>query len=114
MSAPLKREGLIHRFNGIDVRQTQDYIKIHCSTYINKILKHKTFDMTITSNRPTPMSSDPDVIKMLDTSVGSMNEHKKIELEQEMQFKYRTATGELLFAMFTCRLDISNAVIKLT
>ena len=70
--------------------------------------------MTITSNRPTPMSSDPDVIKMLDTSVGSMNEHKKIELEQEMQFKYRTATGELLFAMFTCRLDISNAVIKLT
>ena len=31
-----------------------------------------------------------------------------------MGSKYRTATGELLFAMVTCRPDISNVVIKLT
>ena len=31
-----------------------------------------------------------------------------------MGVKYRQATGELLFAMITCRPDISYAVLKLT
>ena len=70
--------------------------------------------MTITSNRPTPMSSDTDIIKSLDTSVGPSNEHDRLALEKQMKFKYRAATGELLFAMVICRPDISNAVIKLT
>ena len=43
-SAPLKREGLLSRFNGIDVEQTNEYIKIHCSTYLTKIMKSKQFD----------------------------------------------------------------------
>ena len=51
---------------------------------------------------------------MLDTSVGPLNEHEKIALEKEMQFKYCAATGELLFAMVLCRPGISNAMIKLT
>ena len=114
MSAPLKREGLISRLNGIDVKQTRDYIKVHCETYISKILQHKHFDLTITSNKPTPMSSDTDIIKLLDTSVGPTNDAERIELEGRMGFKYRATTGKLLFAMVTCRPDISNAVITLT
>ena len=36
LSIPLKPQGLIDMFNGIDVPQTRDYIKIDCHTYINK------------------------------------------------------------------------------
>ena len=114
MSAPLKREGLLCRFNGIDLHQTQDYIHVHCKTYISKILKNKKFDLTITANKPTPMTSDNEMIRLLDTSSGPDNEADRLRLEEEMGFKYRAATGELLFAMVTCRPDISNAVIKLT
>ena len=114
MSAPLKREGLLKRFNGIDIEQTKDFIRVSCHTYISKILQKKPFDLTCTSNKPTPMSPDNDFIRKLDTSVGPTNDADKQQLQQEMQFKYRNATGELLFAMVTCRPDISNAIIKLT
>jgi hypothetical protein len=36
LSIPLKRQGLLDMFNGIDVTQTRDYIKIDCHSYINK------------------------------------------------------------------------------
>ena len=114
MSAPLKREGLLRRFNGIDVVQSRDFIRIHCNTYISKIMAEKSFDLTITENKPTPMTSDNDKIRLLDTSVGPDNDADRLKLQQEMGFKYRAATGELLFAMVTCRPDISSAVIKLT
>ena len=114
MSAPLKREGLLQRFNGIDIYQTDDFIRVHCNTYISKILQNKKFDLTTTQNKPTPMTSDNDLIRNLDTAIGPTDEAEKQALQKEMGFKYRAATGELLFAMVTCRPDISNAVIKLT
>ena len=114
MSAPLKREGLLCRLNGIDINQTRDYIQVHCQTYISKNFKNKTFDLTVTNNKPAPMTSDNDMIHLLDTSIGPINEADKLNLEKDMGFKYRVTMGELLFAMVTCRSDISNAVIKLS
>ena len=114
MSAPLKHEGLLHRFNGIHIEQKKDFIRVHCSTYLNKILKNKPFDLTTTKNKPIPMTSDNELIKQLDISVGPFTDTEKLAQEKEMGFKYRNATGELLFAMITYRPDTSNAVIKLT
>ena len=114
MSAPLKREGLIRRFYGIDVEQTNEYIKILCPTYISKIMASKSFDLTTTQNKPIPMPSSPEFIRQMDSSIGPATDKEKQTLEKRMGFKYRAATGELLFAMVTCRPDISNAVIKLT
>ena len=114
MSAPFKREGMISRFNGIDVEKTHSFVKIHCSTYIKKITKDKPLPTHITTNKPTLMPSDSDVIKMLDTTTGPSSDFDKQQLEKDMGFKYCAATGELLFAMVTCQPDISNAVIKLT
>jgi hypothetical protein len=34
---PMKRQGFLDMYNGVDVHQTRDYIKISCTTYINKI-----------------------------------------------------------------------------
>jgi hypothetical protein len=34
---PMKRQGFLDMYIGIDILQTCDYIKIACTTYINKI-----------------------------------------------------------------------------
>jgi hypothetical protein len=33
----MKRQGFLDMYNGVDVHQTHDYIKIACTSYINKI-----------------------------------------------------------------------------
>jgi len=40
MTIEIKELGIISRFNGIDVDQMQDYIKLSNATYIDKILKN--------------------------------------------------------------------------
>lgn len=40
LSAPMHKLGLITRYNGLDVTQTRDYIKLHSRTYLTKILKN--------------------------------------------------------------------------
>jgi hypothetical protein len=37
LTIPLKRMGLLDLYNGLNVIQTGDYIKINCSTYLDKI-----------------------------------------------------------------------------
>ncbi len=37
LSIPMKRQGLFDMYNGIDVTQTRDYVKISSRTFINKI-----------------------------------------------------------------------------
>ena len=115
LKEPLKREsGLIQRHNGIDILQSEHGIKMYCETYLNKILKSKTFDMTVTKNKPLPMDSENKHIQLLEQTIGPNDMQAKNELESSVGFKYRNATGELIFAMITCRADISFPVIKLT
>jgi len=115
LNAPLKREGLTTRYNGVDVIQTAHTIKIHCGVYIEKITKSKQLGSIPQNEKPrTPMSSDSKFMERFDTTVGPMDDDKRIELERRKGFKYRQATGELLFAMVTCRPDIAHAVLKLT
>ena len=47
LTFPIKRQGLLAVFNGMDILQTEDYIKISCKTYIKKICqKHLDIWMT--------------------------------------------------------------------
>ena len=65
----LKREkGLLKRHNGIDIDQTKDGIKIHCQTYLGKILATKSFDMTTTKHKPIPMISENSHMRELETT----------------------------------------------
>ncbi len=62
LSIPIKRLGHLDMYNGVDVHQTWDYIKMTCTTFINKInkkylatwMKH----MYTSSTCPTPLPSD--------------------------------------------------------
>lgn len=116
LNADLKREGLLHRHNGIDIEQTDAYIRITCQTYLNKILEPKVniLPQHTRKRKPTPMKADHDYIRTLETSPGPTDHAAQQKLEKQMGFKYRAATGELIFAMVTCRPDISHAIIKMT
>jgi hypothetical protein len=67
LSIPMKRQGYLDMYNGIDVLQTRDYIKISTITFINKIcdkyLLSWMHNFTTTEDRPTPLPSDPTWLK---------------------------------------------------
>ena len=115
LKEPPKREhNLLTWHNGIDVLQTRDFVKVYCETYLNKILQTKSFPLIPTSHKLLPMSSQNSDIKELETTTGPKEKEDQILLQTTNGFKYRTTTGELIFALVTCRADIAFPVMKLT
>ena len=118
LSIPMKRQGLLDMYNGIDVVQTQHYIKILCSTYINKIcdkyLQTWMRNFTSPDNRPTPLPTDPAWMKKFNDATGDPNPKVQARLSQSMDITYRCGVGELIWAMTTCRPDIAFASVKLS
>ena len=85
---PLKRMGLVTLFNGMDVTQTADYIKISCSTYIDKIMpKHLTAWMSDhdISTRPTPLPSNKSFMTSFLNSKGDPDPAAQSKLSKEMK-----------------------------
>ena len=54
---------------------------MNCETYLRKILKTKTFNMTIVKHKPLPMETDNKYILTLDTEIGPKELDKQLELE---------------------------------
>lgn len=114
MTIDVKELGLISRFNGIDVHQTRHYIKIYNQTYIEKILKNHPW---LHQEKPAahfllPMRADNDYIRTLEEAT-PLTEDERVQYESTLGFSYRQAIGEIIYALVTCRPDISFAAIKL-
>jgi len=118
LSIPLKRQGLVDMFNGIDILQTRDYIKLSCHTYITKFCDkyHDTWlnNTPITEYRPTPLPSCPTWLKKFNSAVGPTSPADQAHLAKSMQLSYRAGVGELIWAMTTCRPDIAYTSVKLS
>jgi Reverse transcriptase (RNA-dependent DNA polymerase) len=114
MTCTLNNLGIIIRFNGVDILQSRNYIKLSCHTYLDKILDHHQWQHLKAANNPVPMRTDSNFMQDIETSKGPDNPKEQRTLEREMNFNYRQAIGELIFAMTVCRIDISQAVIKLS
>ena len=101
-------------YNGLDIDQFDQLIKLSCRTYITKILK--THGWLSDAHEPvrTPMYADAAHIKSINETIGPTNDNERYNLQQSMGFSYRQAIGELLFAAVTCRPDILYAVIRLS
>jgi hypothetical protein len=74
LSMPLKRQGLLDMFNGIDITQTCYNVKIDCHTYIGKFCE-KYLDtwlgkVPLTASRPTPLLTNPTWLKKFNATVG--------------------------------------------
>ena len=114
LKSPLKRLDKLTNFNGIELDQTQNYIKVYCSRYMNKILEGHGWLHNSHSSTRTPMTSDPETIQQLAHSSGLIDVQKAASLQKEMGFKYCQCIGKLMFAVVTCRPDILFAVIYLS
>ena len=90
------------------------YIRVHCQTYIDKICSNKPFSFSNIHQKPIPLKCDKDFMTKLETEPGSKDPQRIHDLEKQVGYKYRTATGELIFAMVTCRPDVGFAVMKLS
>ena len=116
LTEPIKRLGLLNYFNGVDVEQTAEYIKLSSHTYIDKIIEHHDFGALHSATKPVPMNASNEHLRKLDVARGPKLETPKEHqaLADRMGFSYRQAIGELIWAMITCRPDISFATVKLS
>ena len=115
MTIQIKNLGLLTRFNRIDIVQTKQYIKLHNKTYIDKILTHHHWihnENKPTHEFPIPMNNNNEFRKSLKNATPFTEEELK-QHEKHIGFGYRQAIGELIYAMVTCRMDISFPIIKL-
>jgi hypothetical protein len=118
LSIPMKRQGYLDMYNGVDVTQTRDYIKISSHTFVAKICeKYLTTWMknyTTTADRPTPLPTDPAWIKLFNSATGDPDPNAQAKLSKQMQLTYRAGVGELIWAMTTTRPDLAFASVKLS
>ena len=115
LTIPLKRLGLITLFNGLNVEQTQYYIKISCKSYIERICEKYLGTWMrnhVMSTRPTPLPQTDSFLKSFLSATGEASEQFQSKLSDDMGIKYRNALGEVIYALVTCRPDISYAVVK--
>jgi hypothetical protein len=115
MTITVKELSQIERFNGVDVIQSKHFIKLYNKTYIDKILSRHHWiqqENMPAHTFPIPMMTDNEYLRKLEmTEIPDDKDIKK--LENEMGFGYRQAIGKLIYALVTCRPDISIPVMKL-
>jgi hypothetical protein len=115
----IKRQGYLDMYNGVDIIQTQFYIKINVKSLIKKAFeKHIATWMKTsypnTPNRSTPLPSDGDWLKKFNLASGDPDKTAQAQLAKRMQLSYRSGVGELIWAMTTCRPDLSYTSVKLS
>ena len=54
MTVPIKEEGLIKLFNGVNVTQTKDYVKVHVSSYLERVFERHQSWMKISLSAMNP------------------------------------------------------------
>ncbi|KAL9178471.1 hypothetical protein ACHAXT_003801 [Thalassiosira profunda] len=121
LTFPLKRMGLVSMFNGLDILQTRDYIKVYAKTYIEHVAeKHLNSWMKLSHspNCPTPLPTNETFLKTFHAADGARNDDgtpdvKAIaSLEKHHGFGYRSGIGELIWPYVTCRPDIAYGVVR--
>ena len=114
MANELHDMGIIKRFNGLDIHQTRDYMKISCELYIDKIISHHGRENDKTADCPIPMRNDSAYQASVELAKAPETEKEQIELEEALGFSYCQAIEDLVFALIICRPDIAVPVIKLS
>ena len=111
-------EGLVKKFNVIYVLQTRRYTKIHCESYIQKLLKAHSWDTptkedgSIKTRNFKPISSSV-IISLYETVGPTEHTSENATLENKMQFSYRGLLGELLYAYIICHTYVGYTLVTL-
>ena len=111
----IKYQGQLTMFNGMDIVQTHDYIKLHCGTYIKKALGNHSNLVTDAKTKPYPVPypADHQYTTNLDTAIPPQTETEQQQLSKKMNINYRQVIGLWIWPMIKCRPDISFHISKL-
>jgi hypothetical protein len=118
LTIPVKRQGYLDMYNGINVLQTWHYIKVSVQSFVEKVFE-KHLATWMKSAHPnaacsTPLPSDQTFQKKFNSLVGNPNKTVQLNLAKEMQLGYPLGIGELIWAMTTCRPDLAYSSVKLS
>jgi hypothetical protein len=110
LQIPMKHQGYLDLYNGVDLKQTKNYIKISCKKLIekihNKYLNLWMLNFTSTDDCPTPLPMDLTWYKQFIAVVGNPDPKVQSKLAKAMQITYCCSVGELIWAMTTTRPDL--------
>jgi hypothetical protein len=114
----LRDEGILESFNGIDVKQTQQYIQITCESYIDKFLTHYGWSSASAHEssdkpiEPLALSTIPQLFADYDTNANA-DANALLEFETAAGFAYRSVLGAIIYIYVVARIDIGFAVTLL-
>jgi hypothetical protein len=93
LKIPIKRQGYLDMYNGVDVHQTCYYIKVNVKTFIDKIFEpyfQTWMKMSYpTPVRSTPLPSDPTWLKKFNAATSNPDKSAQSKLAKSMQLSYR-------------------------
>jgi hypothetical protein len=94
-------------YNGLDILQTREGIKLYCGTYIRKLQKAHGWN-EVSDKKLEPI--DPNKVKELESTEGPDIDSKEgKELRKQNGFNYRGVVGEIVYANITGRPDYTFA-----
>jgi Reverse transcriptase (RNA-dependent DNA polymerase). len=100
------------QFNGLDILQTREGIRINCASYINKLQKAHGWNEI--SNKPLEPIS-PGKVKELENTLGpNIDSPEGKLLCKKNGFNYRGVVGEIVYAYIVARPDYGYAVALLS
>jgi hypothetical protein len=118
LSIPMKCQGYLDMYNGINVLETCNYIKVSSYTFINKICeKHLArwmHNFTSPDAQPTPLPTGPTWYKKFNSAVGDPDPKVQARLAKLMQISYPSGVGELIWAKTTTHPDLVFTSVKLS
>ena len=117
----LRNEGILASFNGVDVAQTDRYIKVSCESYIDKLLVHYGWSSSgsrDTDEKPIEALAASTTQQMFDNYATATTAPRDgtapyRDLETAAGFSYRSVLGALIYAYAVARPDIGYAVTTL-
>jgi Reverse transcriptase (RNA-dependent DNA polymerase) len=109
----LVKQGVLTRFNGVDIQQTREYIALSCTTYIRQLLQiHGWSKPAAGEDSSTPIEPLPaDMVEAMQNATGypeGSAEHRA--LEEDMKFSYRNVIGELVWVFIVGRVDLGFSI----
>ena len=111
MGVEVPDNGLFQRYNGIDVFQTRDYVKLSAESYIDRMLQTHGWDSAKTQDDSKIVPLSPASVTELQTLKGPPEKSAEAKaIAVKNGFSYRNILGELIYAYVICRMDIGYAV----
>jgi hypothetical protein len=91
LTISMKQLGYLDIYNGVDVAQLCDYIKISSTSFVEKKCKKYLVswmqNLINTDDRPTPLPTDPTWFKKFNAAVGDPDPKVQLKLAKKMQLR---------------------------